>query len=153
MTGLDPRTTHADTTPMTHGEGTIPGGKPAGSTFDPWRYRDESAINGQDLVGYKVEAADGSIGKIDAAGHEVDAGYLVIDTGPWIFGKKVMLPAGVVNRVDHDEQKVHVDRTKEQIKAAPEYDEVSHTDPAYRDKLGGYYGGTYSAMPSDPPLR
>jgi len=71
----------------------------------------------------------------------------VVDTGPWFFGRKVMLPAGTVNHVDHDERKVHVDRSKDQIKAAPEFDETADTDPAYRDKLGGYYGDTYSAIP------
>ena len=59
-----------------------------------------------------------------------------------------MLPAGTVNHVDHDDRKVYVDRTKDQIKAAPEYDETSHSDPAYRDKLGGYYGDTYRDLPA-----
>ncbi|KXK63220.1 hypothetical protein AWW66_04435 [Micromonospora rosaria] len=104
-------------------------------------------MTGSDLTGYKVEATDGSIGKIDNASHAVDDSYLVVDTGPWIFGKKVMLPAGTVNHVDHDEQKVYVDREKDQIKAAPEYDESSHGDPAYRERLGGYYGERHSAMP------
>jgi hypothetical protein len=113
------------------------------TTFQAWNYRDETAVTGAQLVGYKVEATDGSIGKIDSDSREVDTNYLVVDTGPWIFGKKVMLPAGVVDRVDHDEQKVYVDRSKDQIKAAPEFDENSHTDPTYRDKLGGYYGDTY----------
>jgi hypothetical protein len=27
-------------------------------------------------------------------------GFLVVDTGPWILGKKVMLPAGAVKDVD-----------------------------------------------------
>lgn len=58
-----------------------------------------------------------------------------------------MIPAGTVNHVDHDERKVYVDRSKDQIKASPEYDETADTDPVYRDKLGGYYGETYSAMP------
>ena len=144
MDRLNPQT-HADLTSdptMPGQEGTFSGGIPSGG-FDPWRYRDDVGIAGTDLVGYKVEATDGGIGKIDRASHEVDASFLVVDTGPWIFGKKVMLPAGVVNHVDHDERKVYVDRSKEQIKAAPEYDEVSHADPVYRDKLGGYYGDTY----------
>ena len=68
---------------------------------------------------------------------------LVVETGPWIFGKKVLLPAGVVNHVDHDDRKVYVDRSKDQIKAAPEYDDGGHADPEYRERLGGYYGGTY----------
>ncbi|MEO3924654.1 PRC-barrel domain-containing protein [Micromonosporaceae bacterium B7E4] len=128
---------------MIHGGGgAFVGGTPAGE-FDPWRYRDDAGVTGADLVGYKVEATDGGIGKIDSASHDVNVSYLVVDTGPWIFGKKVMLPAGVVNHVDHDDRKVYVDRSKDQIKAAPEFDGIEYEDPAYRDKLGGYYGGTY----------
>ncbi|MFI5485412.1 PRC-barrel domain-containing protein [Micromonospora echinaurantiaca] len=147
MERLDPRTTHGTPDPLVQGgQGAFPGGTPGG-TFDPWRYRDDAGVTGADLVGYKVEASDGGIGKVDRASHEVNSSYLVVDTGPWIFGKKVMIPAGTVNHVDHDERKVYVDRSKDQIKAAPEYDETADTDPAYRDKLGGYYGDTYSAIP------
>ena len=46
-----------------------------------------------DITGYKVEAIDGSIGKIDQATYETDASYVVVDTGPWIFGTKVV-PGG-----------------------------------------------------------
>lgn len=142
MDRLDPQTTPDPTPdPMIHGgQGAVAG---ATGSFDAWSYPDEAGVTGANLVGYKVEATDGHIGKIDSASHEVNASYLVVDTGPWIFGKKVMLPAGVVNHVDHDEQKVYVDRSKDQIKSAPEFDEASHTDPTYRDKLGGYYGDTY----------
>ncbi|SCG37748.1 hypothetical protein [Micromonospora inositola] len=153
MDRLDPHTTHGTTEPMIDGgQGVVAGGAPAGA-FDPWRYRDEAGVSSADLVGYHVEATDGGIGKIDSASHEVNDSYLVVDTGPWIFGKKVMLPAGTVSHVDHDERKVYVDREKDQIKAAPEYDESSHADPAYRDKLGGYYGENWSALPPDGPAR
>ena len=69
---------------------------------------------------YEVEAIDGSIGKIDDATLETDSGHLVVDTGPWIFGKKIMLPAGVLKTVDHVNEKVFVNRTKDEIKNAPE---------------------------------
>src|SRR5947208_14426810 len=82
----------------------------------------------RDLTGLEVEALDGSIGKIDEANNEVSNSYLIVDTGPWIFGKKVMLPAGVVNRIDETAERVWVDRTKEQIKNAPEFDEAGFTD-------------------------
>src|SRR5436853_5100587 len=49
-----------------------------------------------DLTGFDVEATDGHIGKIDEATMKEDAACLVVDTGFWIFGKKRMLPAGVV---------------------------------------------------------
>ena len=76
------------------------------TTTDLWTYG-ESTIANTDLTGFKVEAIDGSIGKIDEASNEIGASYLVVDTGPWIFGKKVMLPAGVVDRVDLDEETVY----------------------------------------------
>ncbi len=93
-----------------------------------------------DLTGFEVEAQDGGIGKIDETTNDVGASYIVVDTGPWIFGKKVMLPAGVVNRVDSENETVYVDRTKDQIKDAPEFDEDSYRDDAYRADVGGYYG-------------
>ena len=108
-----------------------------------WTYRDSLATGRRDLVGYKVEAADGSIGKIDEASEEAGAAYVVVDTGPWIFGKKVMLPAGTINRIDHAEKKVYLDRTKDQVKDSPEYDEDAHRRPEYRDEVGSYYDRTY----------
>ena len=64
-----------------------------------------------------------------------------MDTGP-VFGRLVMLPAGVVKRIDTAEKKIYLDRTKDQIKNAPEFDErAGHAE--YRDRLGGYYSEPY----------
>ena len=104
-----------------------------------WSYR-QSDWTSMDLAGFGVEAVDGDIGKIDEATHEAGAGYLVVDTGPWIFGKKVLLPAGVIQTVDLDEQKVYVNRTKDEIKDSPEFDESTYRDTEYRDRVGSYYG-------------
>ena len=113
-------------------------------TFQPWDYRTTRGFAGEerDLVGYTIAAVDGDIGRVDEATDEVGASYLVVDTGPWIFSRKVLLPAGVVERIDTAEKKVYVDRTKDQIKDAPEYDELSD-DADYRERLGIYYSGTY----------
>ena len=67
-----------------------------------------------------MEALDGSIGKVDDAHTTMSASsFIVVDTGKWIFGKKVMLPAGVLSRVDLDTETVFVNRTKDEIKNAP----------------------------------
>ena len=58
---------------------------------------------------------------------------------PWIFGKKVMLPAGTIQGADHDERKVFVNRTKDQIKDAPEFEEGVAYDASYRGRLSSYY--------------
>ena len=109
---------------------------------DVWTYRDTAlgtASSGRDVIGYDVEALDGSIGKVDEATYDAGSAFVVVDTGPWIFGKKVMLPAGVIRDVDLDSEKVFVDRTKDEIKNAPEFNEDSYRDTTYRDELGGYY--------------
>ncbi|MDJ0467068.1 PRC-barrel domain-containing protein [Streptomyces sp. H27-C3] len=106
-----------------------------------WSYGPSSGRQeGTDLTGYKVEATDGHIGKVDKHSEDVGSSYLVVDTGMWIFGKHVLLPAGTIASVDHQEEKVYVARTKDQIKDAPEFDKDKHTaDPVYHDQIGVYY--------------
>ncbi|WP_229403197.1 PRC-barrel domain-containing protein [Micromonospora okii] len=142
-------------------------------TFNPWAWRDPAALAGGysrpdpsqgpeerpehgsegpdapgpgtpiDLAGYRVQAVDGRIGSIDEASNDTDARYLVVDTGPWIFGRKVLLPAGTVARVDHLDRTVHVDRTREQIKDSPAFDPDAFGQPEYRERVGGYYADSY----------
>ena len=102
-----------------------------------WASRDPTYQH--DLTGFKVEALDGSIGKIDDDGYEPGSDFIVVDTGPWIFGRKVMLPAGVINRIDPQNKKILVGRPKELIKNAPEFDEEHQLDSSYRDQIGEYY--------------
>jgi hypothetical protein len=112
---------------------------------DIWTYRPANDLgadpsSGVDIAGYDVEALDGSIGKIDKATNETAASLVVVDTGPWIFGKKVLLPAGVIGRIDPENETVEVHRTKDEIKNAPEYDETVAADDEYRSSIGDYYG-------------
>ena len=102
-----------------------------------------------DLAGFKVEAGNGSIGKVDEATHDTGASFIVIDTGPWIFGKKVMLPAGVIRDIDPDTETIFVNRTKDEIKNAPEFDEQRYRDQTYRTQLGDYYGRQHGARSGD----
>ena len=106
---------------------------------DLWTYRNHETWSGTDIIGFEVEATDGSIGSVDEATYEAHSSYLVVDTGPWIFGKKVMLPAGVVNRVDGDDRRVWVNLTKSQIENAPEFDELHYQDADYRTSMTDYY--------------
>lgn len=133
--------------------------------FDPWAWRDPTILAGSyggtspdrgpspddptdveadeggpgteiDLSGYSVEATDGGIGSVAEFDNTPGGAFLVVDTGPWIFGRRVMLPAGVVERVDHRERAVYVDRTRDQVKDAPEESD--------RNALGEYYRAGYN---------
>ncbi|MFD5636667.1 PRC-barrel domain containing protein [Streptomyces sp. NPDC127077] len=108
-----------------------------------WGYQPTAGHTaGTDLTGYKVEATDGGIGKVDKHSDDVGSAHLVVDTGVWIFGKHVLLPAGTVQRVDHEERKIYVALTKDQIKDSPEFDKDKHVgDAGYHDQIGTYYQG------------
>ena len=111
-------------------------------TTQMWTYSTTPAL---DLTGFSVEATDGGIGKVDESTNEAGSSFIVVDTGPWIFGKKVMLPAGLIRDIDPDSETVFVARTKDEIKNAPEFNEEQHRDPSYREELGSYY----SRQPTD----
>ena len=115
------------------------------SDANVWSYRDTLARDLEstnEMVGFDVEATDGSIGKIDELSTETSRHYLVVDTGFWIFGKKRLVPAGLVTRVDLNDRKVHIAMTKDQIKSAPDFDDQGRSyeekdyeqfDTYYRD--------------------
>ncbi|HEY7017045.1 MAG TPA: hypothetical protein VH297_01135 [Gaiellaceae bacterium] len=109
------------------------------ATVEMWTFTIDTPPS-LDLTDFKVEALDGDIGKVDEATNEVGGSFIVVDTGPWIFGKKVMIPAGVISNIDPDTETIFVARSKDEIKSAPELDEQRYRDQAYRDELGGYYG-------------
>jgi hypothetical protein len=105
-----------------------------------WSYSRDYTAESMDVEGFKVEATDGEIGKVDEATYEVGSSYIVVDTGPWIFGRKVVLPAGAIERIDLDNEKIAVRLTKDQIKDSPELDETGDfRSQEYRTKLGNYY--------------
>jgi hypothetical protein len=92
-----------------------------------------------DLAGYDVEATDGHIGKVDEASYEAGSSCVVVDTGFWIFGKKRMIPAGVIERIDPEGRKLYVSLTKDDIKDAPDFDETRREQEAYRKELSDHY--------------
>jgi hypothetical protein len=108
---------------------------------DIWNFR--MTVEDADLTNYRVEAVDGEIGKVDEASYEAGEDALIVDTGPLVFGRKVFLPVGTIERVDGDEEKIYVDLTKEEIKHAPEYDPSGYAQQEYRLALAGYYRRFY----------
>lgn len=109
--------------------------------WDPWSYRSSTGRKSDSggMVGYKVHATDGDIGKIDRANDEVGNASIVVDTGPWIFGRQVVLPAGTIQRVDDEAGEVYLALTRQQIKDSPELKDGGDMDDAsYRQSVGEY---------------
>ena len=111
-----------------------------------WMWRDDRLSSGRfDLEGYDVEGVDGEIGSVDEAAYEEGASYVVVETGPWIFGKKVLLPAGVIERIDGDEKRLQVSLSKAEITGSPELDPSTYRETQYREDVAQYYRPLYMA--------
>jgi hypothetical protein len=95
----------------------------------------DDSIEAENLGGYAIHASDGEIGRVDQ--HDVATGvsYLLVATGPWILGRTVLLPASVIDRVDHENQSVYVKCTRAEIRSAPDY----RDDESHRADLVDYY--------------
>jgi hypothetical protein len=92
-----------------------------------------------DLTEFSAEATDGDVGKIDSASYEPGASFMVVDTGPPLVGKKVVIPAGLVRSVDDVGQVVRVSLAKDEIENAPEVDEERLGDEGYRAEVSRYF--------------
>lgn len=65
--------------------------------------------------------------------------YIAVDTGPWIFGKKVLLPIGLAH-FDYDNNRIYVDGlSKEQVENLPSYHSVENIDESYEREVRNQY--------------
>jgi hypothetical protein len=91
------------------------------------------------LSGFKIHASDGEIGSVHDVFFHDDSWkirYLVVDTGPWIFGRKVLVSPIAIRGLDLENKLVTVDLTKEQVKDSPD---VSIDPPLSRDQEVEYH--------------
>jgi hypothetical protein len=112
---------------------------------DVWQYRKSMAFSAAsvDLSGFEVVGPDGSIGTVDKASNDVRVNYIIVDTGDWLSGRQVILPAATVERIDAAARKVIIDRTKDDIRSAPEFHPKELRRARFEDALTGYYHGMY----------
>jgi len=116
------------------------------SSFEPWDFR--AGADCEDLkrlIGYKLVATDGEVGAVDDISSSPGRPALVLDTGEWVVGQHILIPAGTVKHINHEEMEISVDRSTIEIKAAPPY-EPGVYDASYLDRLADYYCGLNSGI-------
>lgn len=103
---------------------------------DVWTAREGVATLTDEMVGFEVEGRDGTIGKVD---HVSFAGTCVIVSTSRFFGRKHVVPAGSVERVDPENGKIVVDLATEDVENSPEYDDTVGFDDDCESMSGEYY--------------
>jgi sporulation protein YlmC with PRC-barrel domain len=95
------------------------------------------------VLGWSIRARDGNVGSVDdflVEDEKWNMLYLVIDTGSWLPGRKVIISPQWVEKIHWTESGVEVDLSQETIKNSPEYDPSLPLDTDYEGRLSEYYG-------------
>ena len=97
------------------------------------------------MHGWTIHATDGVIGAIDELLFDDErwtVRYLVVETGNWLSGRKVLLSPLSFGALNHDAQTLHVNLTREKIQNSPS---VKTDEPVARRREG--YSFDYDALP------
>jgi uncharacterized protein YrrD len=112
----------------------------------------------REITGAAIEARDGSIGAVDDIYFDDQLWklrYLVVDTGKWLPGRRVLIPPGAIASTWKGEHKLPVELTKGQVEASPDIDTAKPVSRAAEELLYTHYGWVpYWAagiMPPPPP--
>ncbi|HEX7064256.1 MAG TPA: PRC-barrel domain-containing protein [Bacillales bacterium] len=115
-------------------------------------------IHNEEMIhGYKINAEDDELGKADAFLFDDEnwtIRYLVADTRKWLPGRKVLISPISVKAVNHEEEQVSVNLTKDQVKSSPDIDSDKPVSRQQELELNQFYGwGNYWGGPGiwDPP--
>lgn len=97
----------------------------------------------KDLKGYALLATDGPIG------HVVDVlvddrhwavRYLVVDTGTWLSGRRVLISPMSLGRPDWALQQLPVSLTKDRVEHSPDVDTQKPVSRQHEEEQLSYYG-------------
>jgi hypothetical protein len=117
--------------------------------------------NANFLKGLSIHATDGQLGTVDEFLFDDDSWairYLVVDTGGWLNGRKVLISPLSVAGTEWPARRLDVNLTLEQVKHSPSIDTHQPVSRQHEAAYLGYYGypyywsGPYYWGPADYPV-
>jgi uncharacterized protein YrrD len=94
------------------------------------------------LIGNTIQATDGEIGKVKEFYFDDitwTIRYLIVETGSWLFGKKILLSPKALLTPDWEKHTFAANLTMAQIKDSPEIDTDKPISRQHEMDLYGYY--------------
>lgn len=95
------------------------------------------------LHGYAIHATDGDIGKVDEFYFDDEKWtirYLVVDTGSWLTGRRVLLSPAALGQPDWDRRILPVKLTRQQVHDSPDIDTDKPISRRQEIELYKYFG-------------
>jgi hypothetical protein len=100
----------------------------------------------KEMLDYSILATDGGIGHVSdilLGDSDLKVRYLVIDTGSWLSGRKVLLSTAWLSSVAPDKKALVVNTDKKRIQESPPYDPDVEIPREYETRLHDHYGFPY----------
>ena len=98
------------------------------------------------LKGDAIHATDGLIGKVDEVLFD-DAHwtvrYVVVDTGGWLLGRKVLIAPSALGALDWDNHVLNVNITRSQVEHSPDVAANPPVSRQWESEYHDYYGWPY----------
>lgn len=98
------------------------------------------------LEGFSIVAKDGELGSVKDVyfdDQEWTVRYLVVDTGGWLTGRKVLVSPAAVTGSDWRNHSLSVNLTKEQVQNSPSIDTAKPVVRQHEVEFYDYYGYPY----------
>ncbi len=95
------------------------------------------------LDGFRIHATDGDIGHLEDFYFDDDhwtVRYVVVKTGPWLFGREVLLAPPSFTEVDWARRELKASLSRGQIRDAPGRDLARPISRAFESRLHRHYG-------------
>lgn len=117
-------------------------------------YPDHQSGDHDDIKNFDVYAqGEDKVGSVNDILVDETAGrirYLIVDTGFWVLGKKVLLPIGLA-QVDYTGKRVNViSLTKEQVEHLPPVTDLQKIDEEHEEQVHGIYRPAAAASVATP---
>lgn len=121
--------------------------------------------NVKGLVGYAIRATDGDLGQVEECYFDDETWtvrYLVVETGTWLSGRKVLVSPTALGESDWQSRTLHTNLTTEQVRDSPDLDTAKPVSRQHETQLSGHYawpmywgsgfsaGGMYGTAPLGP---
>jgi hypothetical protein len=115
---------------------------------------------GRALAARTLQGIDGEIGRVEEFyfdDRRWPVRYLVVNTGGWLMGRRVLIPPAGVAELSADGRRLRVELTREQIRNSPHVDTRKPVSRLYKERYYSYYGWPpywdTGLVPGLPPTR
>lgn len=98
------------------------------------------------MQGDTLVARDGEIGRVDQFYFDDEqwvVRYLVVDTGGWLTGRKVLISPIAITGTDWERDRVSVNLTRAQVEKSPDWDTEKPVSRQHEMAYHEYYGWPY----------